>query len=741
MPTNRKFVRFTVESALLKELGERLVGKPQVALAELVKNAYDADAQNVVIRFLDGAIEVVDDGNGMTEEEFSQFWMSVGTTNKQRSILSPTLERQVTGSKGIGRLSVQFLGNSLSMHTLAKVTPQRGIKVEVDWREAQTTGNLVQSGAWVSQASQVDAQREVGTHGTKIRIEGLNQSWDGDALKLLARELWFLRPPSPTKGKLSLKDRFDIKLEGPGKEQIAEFTKQMSAAFSNYIAEINGEIKNGRNKNTKASVTVTFVDGQSFTESYPLEYHRLDNASFRIRIFNLAGRQSSGIELKTAREYFHRYGGVHIYDDKFRLPFYGGDQHDWLRLEKDHSHRLITSKLLPPELQSYGDLRDLPTNSRIFGTVQVSTNSERETAPSSARAKGDYLNIQITRDRLMENEALSDLIHLVRWGIDFYAIRQSIKRQEVAAVNIKDVPPSEPVIDDIRLRVAELRAEKLSATTVSKVEKIAKGLDELSSLERQRKQSFTDEKVLLGALATAGMGAIALEHELGKEMVSISETLDKLSGITDPMSPVTELVLLLRNWIARSTATRRLFSPLMNTDNREKLGEFNAKEIVNLVMKNSTPLLRGIQIDISKIPDDMKFPSATLSAWQAILQNVFVNSINALIDSATKLIVCTGGSDRGGRSFLMVEDNGAGVDLKDAEDLFKPFVRKLEISQNRRDLGLGGAGLGLTIVRMVSESVDCKVEFVEPSSGMSSAFKLSWETTNASQKTQSRHRR
>ncbi len=740
MPTNRKFVRFTVESALLKELGERLVGKPQVALAELVKNAYDADAQNVVIRFLDDAIEVIDDGNGMAEQEVSQFWMSVGTTNKQRNSFSPTLGRQVTGSKGIGRLSVQFLGNSLSMLTFAKSTPQSGIKVEVDWRKAQTTGNLVRSGAWVSPASNSDSIKWVGRHGTKIRIEDLNQQWDAKALKLLARELWFLRPPAPTKGKLPPKERFEIKLEGPDAEQIEEFTKQMNTAFSNYIAEIKGEIKDGRKSNSKASVTVTFADGQSFTETYPLEYRRLDSASYRIRVFNLAGRQAGGIELHTAREYFHRYGGVHIYDDGFRLPFYGGDQHDWLRLEIDHSHRLITSKLLPPALQIEGDIRDLPTNSRIFGTVKVSTNSERESASSAAIVKGNYLNIQITRDRLMENEALADLVQLVRWGIDFYAIKQSIKRQEISAVNIKDVPPAEPVIQDIRLRVAELRAEKLNAAVVTKVERIAKGLEELSALEKQRKQSFTDEKVLLGALATAGMGAIALEHELGKEMVSISETLDKLSGISDPTNPVAELVDLLRNWIARSTATRRLFSPLMNTDNREKIGEFNAKAIVDLVRKNSTPLLRGIQIDTSKIPDDLKFPSATLSAWQAILQNVFVNSINALMDSSSKLIVCTGGYERGTRSFLIVEDNGAGVDLADAEDLFKPFVRKLEISQNRRDLGLGGAGLGLTIVRMVSESVDCKVEFVEPSFGMSSAFKLSWKTTNASRKNKSRHR-
>jgi hypothetical protein len=38
---------FTVDSALLSELGEKLVETPHIALVELVKNAYDADAQHV----------------------------------------------------------------------------------------------------------------------------------------------------------------------------------------------------------------------------------------------------------------------------------------------------------------------------------------------------------------------------------------------------------------------------------------------------------------------------------------------------------------------------------------------------------------------------------------------------------------------------------------------------------------------------------------------------------------------
>jgi hypothetical protein len=47
MPT----LTFTVDSALLAELGEKLVESAHVALVELVKNSYDADATKVTVRF------------------------------------------------------------------------------------------------------------------------------------------------------------------------------------------------------------------------------------------------------------------------------------------------------------------------------------------------------------------------------------------------------------------------------------------------------------------------------------------------------------------------------------------------------------------------------------------------------------------------------------------------------------------------------------------------------------------
>lgn len=69
---------FTVDSALLRELGERLVGRHHIAVAELIKNAYDADATCCNATISHDRIDVADNGHGMTFDEFQAYWMRIG---------------------------------------------------------------------------------------------------------------------------------------------------------------------------------------------------------------------------------------------------------------------------------------------------------------------------------------------------------------------------------------------------------------------------------------------------------------------------------------------------------------------------------------------------------------------------------------------------------------------------------------------------------------------------------------
>ena len=91
-------VSFTVESAILRELGERLVKRPETALMELIKNSHDADATEcrVFSKSIDN-ITIVDDGTGMTLNEFKTGWMNIGTRGKSDTHFSPKYNRNDYG--------------------------------------------------------------------------------------------------------------------------------------------------------------------------------------------------------------------------------------------------------------------------------------------------------------------------------------------------------------------------------------------------------------------------------------------------------------------------------------------------------------------------------------------------------------------------------------------------------------------------------------------------------------------
>jgi len=79
-----KKLHFSVDSALLKELGEKLVETVHLALSELVKNAYDADASKVEV-IIDqnengeNRVRIIDNGRGMNFSQVEKYWMRIAT--------------------------------------------------------------------------------------------------------------------------------------------------------------------------------------------------------------------------------------------------------------------------------------------------------------------------------------------------------------------------------------------------------------------------------------------------------------------------------------------------------------------------------------------------------------------------------------------------------------------------------------------------------------------------------------
>jgi len=130
-----KELSFKTNARHIGQLGRELVTDFVTALVELIKNAYDADAECAKIMIKDtksnvGQILIADCGTGMTIDDFENKWMVIGTSNKL-SFPYTQKGRKKAGKKGIGRFSVERLAERVTIYSF----PENGtpFSVHINW--------------------------------------------------------------------------------------------------------------------------------------------------------------------------------------------------------------------------------------------------------------------------------------------------------------------------------------------------------------------------------------------------------------------------------------------------------------------------------------------------------------------------------------------------------------------------------------------------------------------------------
>lgn len=122
-------VKIKASAKLIYQLGEQLISDELVALLELIKNSYDADATSVQVlvdnnadtKYGKGLITIKDNGNGMIPSIIINGFLRLSTNYKKINKFSPYYNRKTLGEKGLGRLSFQRLGRFIEVKTTPRL--------------------------------------------------------------------------------------------------------------------------------------------------------------------------------------------------------------------------------------------------------------------------------------------------------------------------------------------------------------------------------------------------------------------------------------------------------------------------------------------------------------------------------------------------------------------------------------------------------------------------------------------
>lgn len=218
MPVSSDNMIFRVKPRLLRLLGDQLIRDANVAVFELVKNAYDADAPECTVTLSHpdnparARIEIIDTGSGMDENILRNVWMMIGTDfraeQRAANIRTPRFNRFPLGEKGLGRLSVHKLGRLIRLIT--RVEGGDELMVEFDWDRLEAAEDLRHAGVILERRKPETFPGK--KHGTKVEVAKLRETWKRGELRRLYRAVNSLC--SPYKGP----DDFKVSLSAPGCE-------------------------------------------------------------------------------------------------------------------------------------------------------------------------------------------------------------------------------------------------------------------------------------------------------------------------------------------------------------------------------------------------------------------------------------------------------------------------------------------------------------------------------------------
>jgi len=402
---------------ILRTFGDELISSETVAVVELVKNAYDADATRVLVRLRaplrvgHGGIDVIDNGHGMTTDTMREAFMQPATLHRVQAKFSERFGRRVLGEKGIGRFAVSRLADELVLLTRRQGTRHETVatfdwtdfdapdafldQVEVLWeetppREITAVGML---GALPDNQDDIELD-----HGTVLRMERLRGDWNRAKIEQLRTVLSRLSAPFAEASGTGPARDFLIALEVPGPDADLSGVIEPPDALRNPHYLLRGGVQeDGRYE----FVRRIGHDGDEETITGQLRRHDLqlptcgpielelrvwDRETGSLRDLALERHQT----IRAFRRDLDELSGVSIYRDGFRVLPYGERDDDWLRLD--------LRRVNAPTLRL--------SNNQVAGYVAIGRDSNPE------------LIDQTNREGLMQNRAYDDLRDIVRGALN-----------------------------------------------------------------------------------------------------------------------------------------------------------------------------------------------------------------------------------------------------------------------------------------------------------------------------------
>jgi len=737
-PQEREVIKsasFSVSARVAMQLGRESISNSIVGIVELIKNAYDADAENVTLHFSDldsdrSTLVIDDDGHGMTEEVLVDNWLVIGTDNKLRSGFSRRKRRALTGEKGLGRLGLDRLCRETAVQSFSEVE-EAGIELRIDWRKYENAGQRLETiqhpiSRLPSKQLQNPTTGKLFTksHGTRLILSDLKDTWNERAIENLRKELSLLISP----------------FAGP-----ADFSIQLYAHNMHHQID-STEILDAAEWKLEASITdtgyVTYImrgiGGEEFDftaswrSAFPERYEEAPSCGPLDFIMYFIPRRSTkglGFNRSQIDTFMEANQGIRIYRDGFRVMPYGSPtgEGDWLSL--------AFRRMQSPAGRSTSGWR--VGYNQVVGAVFIT------------RDKNEQLLDQTNREGIVDGAAFSALCTFAKSAIEWFERNQvsAFQLQSKMSEFSQKAQEAKQATEDAQRATSDLEklvSDAIGALEGSEESVMAPNNNEVRlkvmhavaavrervgrSLEAQDKMTIAHDEVeeqlerdidTLQNLASLGILAVAFGHETlahinlltgNTNLLKSKLTLSVLHGVDARTKDVIEASLKDITIASRRIGAYGNFMLRNMRRDKRKRTKVNIDRVFKDVFKpfelEKTRNVHTIMDFPQVIPPILAF----VVDWESIIVNLLTNSLWAL-QSVQERTIRVRIRARDNLLHIWFADNGHGISAGTIHHIFEPGFTTKRNEQGDKI----GTGMGLTIVKDLVESYDGKVCASSPS--------------------------
>jgi len=700
-----EIVSFSVDATHIDRLGRELVARQDTALAELIKNAYDADATQLMVTFYPkgkhspSRIEIEDNGNGMTRQALLDGFMRISTSDKVLNPTSPRFARLRAGRKGIGRFAAQRLARKLTVITKSRLYPNEpALRLDFDWDTYVAERNIQDIPVPLRQVASA-------SFGTHLILEDVRDEWSEDEVKAVADSLApLIQPPSIDKGDADDPTAFEFTFVGPTgvtytpEDAFAALSKQALAYVEASIDDNGSAIAKISSERIPDAAETIALD----PDPHPL----LAGVTLRAYYFILgkewlpAAREDG----RTVRDSLRRSGGIRIYRNGFRVMPYGEPSFDWLQLDAEYRKR---SALLAPI-----------GNQNFIGAVHI-------TDPA-----GERFQETSSREGLIENAAFRDLCRFAFHACYEVARRISVVRAAAAEKAVKeasvemraDVVDLEDTLSKLKGATSNAERDAFASSIVSLGRNILQNAVELD-------QNRINENNLLRVLSTLGMTVAEFVHEVrGTISYANGDLSELLNGSF--AEPTKSRLARLRLNLSVLSKYADYFSAVITSNEKLAVRPVRIDGVLITFTDFASAILEPKSIKLDAKVEGYGVSSKPMhdAEWLSILSNLLSNSVKAIsVAHVAEGKIMVRAAKAGNYVLLRFADNGIGIPRENWDRVFEPFftTTRIDLPRARENADeASGMGLGLKIVRDIAESNEGSVSVVDPPAGFSTCIEV-----------------